>query len=133
MKRITVKFNNLPIIFPPSKKEKDELLFNQFRSLPDELKVLMAKFLDIKTIVNFCRSSINMNAKICNNDFFWKIKTQHDFKNIVDIPEESDDWKQTYKEIKDSEIHVYNSSGMKVGSVFLYNSSEEDKLSYNNN
>jgi len=133
MKQIKVKFNNLPIIFPPSKKEKDELLFNQFRSLPDELQVLMAKFLDIKTIANFCRSSSNMNAKICNDDFFWKIKTQHDFKNIVDVPEESDDWKQTYKEIKDSEIHVYNSSGMKVGSVFLYNSSEEDKLSYNNN
>lgn len=128
MKSARIKFNDIPIIYPTSEKE-DELLFTQFKSLPDDLQVLMAKFLDIKTIANFCRSSSNMNANICNNDYFWKIKTQHDFKNIVDIPEESDDWKKTYKEIKDSEIHVY-AGDIRVGSVFLYNSPDEAVLLY---
>jgi len=118
MKQKKIRFNNIPIIYP-ERKEEDEMLFKQFEKLPKELQVVMAKFLDIKTVTKLCQSSSVMNTNICNNDYFWKIKTQYDFTDVVDIPEESDNWKTTYKEIKDSEIYIYK-DGRIIGSGFLY-------------
>lgn len=66
--------------------------------VPDYLKKYVAVFLRYSDILALCDSSKSVREEICEDDFFWKMKTKHDFEVEYDYPPwPRENWEEDYR------------------------------------
>lgn len=69
-----------------------------WNKVPDYLRKYVAVFLRYSDILALCDSSKSVREEICEDDFFWKMKTKHDFGVEYDIPPwPRESWEEDYR------------------------------------
>jgi len=69
-----------------------------WNKIPDYLRKYVAVFLRYSDILALCDSSKSVRKEICEDDFFWKMKTKHDFGVEYDIPPwPRESWEEDYR------------------------------------
>ena len=75
-----------------------------YPELPDDLILEIAANTNYKDLPSMCRSSRLYYETLCNNNYFWKLKTKYDFEDFYDIELHRDvygdsipNWYETYQ------------------------------------
>jgi hypothetical protein len=55
---------------------------NRLEILPRDIAIELLSTLDLKSILNVCKTSVILNERICNSTIFWRKKLQKDYPNI---------------------------------------------------
>lgn len=87
---------------PPSIREATSEIVSSpsfdWNIVPDYLKKYVAVFLRYSDILALCDSSKRVREEICEDDFFWKMKTKHDFGVEYDYPPwPRENWEEDYR------------------------------------
>jgi len=87
---------------PPSIREATSEIVSSpsfdWNIVPDYLKKYVAVFLRYSDILALCDSSKRVREEICEDDFFWEMKTRHDFGVEYDHPPwPRENWEEDYR------------------------------------
>ena len=73
-----------------------ERSFKQF----DKVALLaLARNMDDKTLLTFCKTDKYFNSKICNNDSFWENRINEKYPFLVSFKTKEETWKNFYLEM----------------------------------
>ncbi len=64
-------------------------------SIPQELLIEIMLNLEITDILNLCQLNKNI-SKLCNNNEFWRLKSQRDYLNYTQTKSRNITWKEFY-------------------------------------
>jgi Ankyrin repeats (3 copies) len=67
-----------------------------FKQLDTGALSILARNMDDKTLLSFCKTDKYFNLKICNDDGFWKRRMEEKYPLLIDFKEKKETWKQFY-------------------------------------